>query len=597
MKNYRIKSMFLTIFLLCHTFFSTFAVGAAENWETLFKKRVQQIEGEYASNKRINDTEYNIRYYSLQDFNFDGIPELYHGLIAKRERGYEVQEGTEEIYYIKSGRVVLGKINSHETLGLLPSLSQNNELTDRTWQCAMYNGNTEKVEFVTKDSWSDSSDKGRVKFITLTFDLQKGILNATEFFNEEYMVGSEPSNPSGYMKVGDACTCSAQSFVDTKLWDWVAPYIYSDKKVENVVAKTWKDAYQSFVLGKQYKKNGQTFNDSKVEFSIFELDSDGIPELIVGNGIDSGNLACAYVYAYKSNKVTYVGKLDGIASNVRICSDPNYSGLYLETGDNGVFEGYYYEISNNKLIKKYVLKKTVIMENGRVIINTEAKTEDKSLFEICKLTTKKLILYNVTETNNMGWDAGLSNLSQEIALFDDVSMNDWYYDAVKFVIDKGVMSGVSAAKFEPNAEITRSMFVTMLYRLENEPKTSAVKFKDVPKDSWYEDAVSWASKKNIVTGVGKDTFAPDTKITREQLMTILYRYAKYKNKTIKTDEKNIKGFLDNNTVSEYAVIPMNWGVGNGFISGTSKDHLGPFELATRAQTAVILQRFCEKYKM
>ena len=87
------------------------------------------------------------------------------------------------------------------------------------------------------------------------------------------------------------------------------------------------------------------------------------------------------------------------------------------------------------------------------------------------------------------------------------------------------MSGVSATRFDPESEITRAMFVTMLYRLEKEPSTSRVNFKDVPKGSWYENAVSWASKKNIANGVTENTFAPDDKITREQLMTILYRYA------------------------------------------------------------------------
>lgn len=109
--------------------------------------------------------------------------------------------------------------------------------------------------------------------------------------------------------------------------------------------------------------------------------------------------------------------------------------------------------------------------------------------------------------------------------------------------------------------------------------------------------MSWASKKNIANGVTNDLFAPDDKITREQLMTILYRYAKFKGKSITTDEYNIKSFIDNNTISDYAVTPMNWAVGNGFISGTSSVLIEPNGNATRAQAAVILQRFCEKYKL
>ena len=204
---------------------------------------------------------------------------------------------------------------------------------------------------------------------------------------------------------------------------------------------------------------------------------------------------------------------------------------------------------------------------------------------------------NLNEINAMGWSVFSKQAVEGSNLFDDVNMDSWFYDAVKYATEKGIMSGVSATRFDPESEITRAMFVTMLYRLEKEPSTSRVNFKDVPKGSWYEDAVSWASKKNIANGVTDNTFAPDDKITREQLMTILYRYAKYKNKNVSTDEYNIKCYLDNNDVSSYAVTPLNWAVGNELISGTSKYYLEPFGVANRAQAAVILQRFCEKYKL
>lgn len=101
------------------------------NWKNLYQLKVKQIENEYKQNKRTKDREYNISYYSLQDIDFDGIPELYHTVVAKRQNGYELQEGTEEFYYIKNGKVVLGKIESHNTLGLLPSLKKTYTLEDR----------------------------------------------------------------------------------------------------------------------------------------------------------------------------------------------------------------------------------------------------------------------------------------------------------------------------------------------------------------------------------------------------------------------------------------------------------------------------------
>lgn len=607
MKKSFIKGFIAKMLLVCMIVSSFTIVEAASipNWKSLYQSKVQQIENEYKQEKRTKDNEYNISYYSLQDIDFDGVPELYHALIAKRENGYELQYGTEEIYYIKNSRVVLGKIEAHNTLGLLPPLVKNYSMADRNWQMAMYNQNADTVSFITKDSWSGSSDKGTVVISELKFDPKKGMLSASEISKGDFAKGAEPTYVSGYQLVAPAASFSAAKTVSDDLWNWNPPYVFAKEKDQTTkvdISKnyTWADAYKNFILNKQYLKTSQKYNsknENEIRFVLHEMGTDDVPELIIKNGATADSEMANYIYVYKNNKVTYLGKAGTLSSEFQEVSNYKYPGLYWESGKDGKFKGYYYSIKDNKIVEELVLEKEVKTVGGRISSEIEQKTRDDELYEACKSNNSKVTMSNLNEINSMGWSVFSKQAVEGSNLFDDVNMDSWFYDAVKYATEKGIMSGVSATRFDPESEITRAMFVTMLYRLEKEPSTSRVNFKDVPKGSWYENAVSWASKKNIANGVTENTFAPDDKITREQLMTILYRYAKYKNKNVTTDEYNIKCFLDNNNVSSYAVTPLNWAVGNELISGTSKYYLEPFGVANRAQAAIILQRFCEKYKI
>jgi len=176
--------------------------------------------------------------------------------------------------------------------------------------------------------------------------------------------------------------------------------------------------------------------------------------------------------------------------------------------------------------------------------------------------------------------------------FTDVNTADWYYDAVQYVYDKGMMSGTSSTTFEPDATTTRGMIVTILHRMEGTPSAIGAAFTDVPAGQWYTDAVAWASANDIVGGYGNGTFGPDDPITREQMATILHRYSQRKGYDPSTSD-SIGGFTDGTQVSSYAVDSMNWAIGNGLISGVGNNMLVPADNSTRAQVATILMRFCE----
>lgn len=173
--------------------------------------------------------------------------------------------------------------------------------------------------------------------------------------------------------------------------------------------------------------------------------------------------------------------------------------------------------------------------------------------------------------------------------FNDVAHTSWYYDAVKFVYDKGIMDGVSYYRFAPDATITRGMVVTMLWRMAGEPYEAAAGFTDVAAGRYYTTAVAWAAKNGIVEGMTATTFAPDQAITREQLASILYRYAKWLG--FSGYGSDISGYTDAGKVSSYAYDAMSWAVRSGVVTGTSARVLDPQGTASRAAAAQMFMNF------
>ena len=177
--------------------------------------------------------------------------------------------------------------------------------------------------------------------------------------------------------------------------------------------------------------------------------------------------------------------------------------------------------------------------------------------------------------------------------FSDVAENDWFYDAVRYVCKEGLMSGTSLSSFEPNLETTRGMIVTILYRMEKQPEvTGSNTFNDVSMNAWYYDAVSWGAENGIVKGYNSETFGPNDKITREQLAAILYRYATYKGYIMK-EPADLSIYTDSVNISSWAVESIKWAVSEGLVSGTTSTTLNPLGFATRAQTATCLMRFIQ----
>ena len=177
----------------------------------------------------------------------------------------------------------------------------------------------------------------------------------------------------------------------------------------------------------------------------------------------------------------------------------------------------------------------------------------------------------------------------------DVKPSSWYEQSVQYATEHGLMNGTGTNTFEPESTMTRAMLVTVLWRYANAPKPGANPFTDVPNGKWYTDAVAWAAENGVVNGVGDGKFEPDGSVTREQMATILYRYAqKVGIDTSKHTE--LSAFPDASRVSAYARAPMQWIVAEGVIGGSrenGQDWLNPQGNATRAEVATILMRFIE----
>ncbi len=179
---------------------------------------------------------------------------------------------------------------------------------------------------------------------------------------------------------------------------------------------------------------------------------------------------------------------------------------------------------------------------------------------------------------------------EETMKFNDVKPGDWYYDAVVNAYKLGIMSGTSSTEFSPNLKVTRGMIVSILYRLSGEETvTSNTKFNDVSSDKYYAKAVSWATSKNIVSGYSENIFGAEDNVTREQLATILYRYAG----TPKVDGKDIS-FADKEKVSDWAEDAIVWAVEKGILSGRTDGTLDPKGYATRAEIASMFMRMNTK---
>lgn len=229
--------------------------------------------------------------------------------------------------------------------------------------------------------------------------------------------------------------------------------------------------------------------------------------------------------------------------------------------------------SNNTTVATVSSSGVVTAKKAGSAIITAKTTDGSNLSKQCKITVK---------------EAGLP--------YKDVKSNDWFYEAAKYTYNEGLITGYNSTTFAPYDKITRGMVITILYRMEGSPNNNGKsKFTDVNPNVYYAKAVKWASDAKIITGYdGTTKFGPEDNILRQDLAKILYGYARYKGKNVNVTT-SLSKFPDYKKVDNYALPSMYWAVAKGIISGNGNNGtLDPKGNATRAETAIMIQRYCQK---
>ena len=197
--------------------------------------------------------------------------------------------------------------------------------------------------------------------------------------------------------------------------------------------------------------------------------------------------------------------------------------------------------------------------------------------------------YDTTYGYGMVSIPGMIQELQKLPVFRDIGQH-WAKENIEFCYELGLLSGVGEGLFQPDGTLTRAMVVSALWRLEGCPADNGtVFFADIQSGTWYDTAVKWAAEHHIVNGYGEGRFGPDDNVTREQLATILYGYAAYKNMNLTADSPT--SYIDWTQISSYAVQPVSWAITNHIISGKTQDTIVPQGAATRAEVATILRNF------
>ena len=228
-----------------------------------------------------------------------------------------------------------------------------------------------------------------------------------------------------------------------------------------------------------------------------------------------------------------------------------------------------------------------------VLVDGESVTlDDKSAYQFISVGEDHSITALFAKSMN-------SDYNSYINRFTDVKLSDWCYNNIRFVYTMGLMNGTTDTTFSPDSPTKRAQFITTLWRLSGSPVVpgSECSFNDVQSGSYCYEAVRWGVANGIINGFSETRFAPDGQITREQLITMLFRYSKnYAGDDISQyDSANILGYSDVLKISKGMTQAFQWGIGSGVINGTSDTTLSPQGTATRAQIAAMLSRYCNKF--
>lgn len=311
-----------------------------------------------------------------------------------------------------------------------------------------------------------------------------------------------------------------------------------------------KTEYESLTISEQTSSSNSSSSGSGSSSSSSSRSS---YDVSIRNNIQNGSIRVSSRSARKGETITITVQAETgyIVDNITVTDNDDKEITVANKGNN---------------------EYTFVMPASNVIVNAKFKATSATI------PTAPVVIPPTTENITLP--------------FTDVKESDWFYSAVKYVYEHSMMAGTATNAFSPDMTTTRGMIVTILHRLDNTPVAAPSHFTDVAENQYYTNAVAWASANGIVSGYGNGNFGPNDIITREQMASILYRYAQYKGYDTDT-QNNISNYSDATDVSSYALPAVQWANGVGILSGVTNTTLVPYGSATRAQVSSILMRFCE----
>ena len=295
-------------------------------------------------------------------------------------------------------------------------------------------------------------------------------------------------------------------------------------------------------------------------------------EAYYNNGFLNRDLT--FIIPVYKNMPTYVKLPSNETGNLYYVSS-NYTSVFLRNGPGGAGSGY---INIAALLKDTVVS---VLQTG---INGWAKVKYNDLEGYMSEDY-------LTPVNTVKDTYKVPSISE--LPFVDVDADNWYYNSVKYCYDNKIIMGTTNETFSPNTNVTRGNLVTILWRMEGNPKSSGdISFPDVKETDYYYEAVKWAEKTGVVHGYDTGKFGPNNNISREQLATILNNYAKYKKKDTKA-QADLTKYADNKKISSYAREGIAWAVAKKVMSGkVNGTIIDPQGMASRAEAAAMIQNYC-----
>ena len=354
----------------------------------------------------------------------------------------------------------------------------------------------------------------------------------------------------------------------------------------------WQDAYRAFLLEEGFRSTGRTYSDSAdypIRFSLYDLDGDFRPELLLRDPMRAMAQEPYDVYTVREGAVEYIGRIGIRGGALHYAPGRGHDGVFSYDGSLGYYTGWYYTMADGTLVTQRVIEAVIANDQITetwVTADAGLKAAFSAAYDgpVTKYTSKNALpSFSIQEIEALGWDVFLDG-SCGVDHFLDLGMKDWFAYSAGWAAERKIALGTAAGVFTPNGSCTRAQMVTFLWRLMGEPEAeSESAFADVDASAYYAAAVDWATEAGVTKGVSKSHFAPNAAITRGQAVTLLWRLAG------EPEPEQDSPFTDV-PAQRYDADAVAWAAEQGVTLGVSATRFQPDDACTRAQIVTFLCR-------